>query len=96
MANDRVFLYHKELKIGLMLGKHLEHGWYKPPTEEKFQAFYDFIGDNNPDNLELLFECDGRKWNYGEPTEEGFRHFIWPKKEAADGNPVGSEKKKVV
>lgn len=41
MANNRMFLVHRPSGLTVCLGKRMGSGWYKPPTEEKMQAFYD-------------------------------------------------------
>ena len=47
MANNRMFLIHRPTMIGIMLGKRMGYGWYRPPSEEDMSVFYDIAIDHS-------------------------------------------------
>lgn len=83
MANNRMFLVHKPSKIGIMLGKRMAYGWYKPPSQDEMQRFFEYI-EHNPegsqDDFVLAMEdCTEsscfKGWGYTAETIDGFKVF---------------------
>ncbi len=86
MANNRVFLIHKPSKLGIMLGKRMGWGWYKPPEKDEIQRFYDYLSNEQPyddgsqDDFVLAMEDCSESgcfddWKYTSETVCGFRLF---------------------
>ena len=80
MANDRLLLVHRELKVCIVLGKHMGWGWYQAPSTERLQAFYDYVAAHadNQEDLLLFRECEAEKLKYGEviDADESVSHPI--------------------
>lgn len=47
MANNRMYLIHRPTMIGIMLGKRMAFGWYRPPSEEDMSVFYDIVAERS-------------------------------------------------
>jgi hypothetical protein len=71
-----MFLVHQETGLGVMLGKEMGAGWYKPPSEELMDKFFSEIGLNFHEDLFLFTEDDNSNWIYGEALDNGLRQFI--------------------
>lgn len=75
MANNRMWLIHKPSKLGIMLGKRMAVGWYRPPSEEDLGRFYEHLENNygyeGQDDFILVNE-DDEGWNYTGEYVEGF------------------------
>ena len=85
MANNRMWLIHRPTKLGIMLGKRLGFGWYKPPETKELERFYEYLGKNidseqNQDDFVLAMEdCSNSlcfdNWDYTNTFIDGFRLF---------------------
>jgi hypothetical protein len=59
MADNRLYLVHKHSGKAIMLGKRLTGGYYKPPSEDRLQAFYDGLEtEMYPDDFMVVTELD--------------------------------------
>lgn len=78
MANNRMFLVHEPSGIGLMLGKVLGQEWYKPPEQERFQEFYDYIYTTFGYGQEdfILVTESSENWACLHETSLGFRQLV--------------------
>ena len=81
MANDRLFLRHKPSGISIMLGKHLNCGWYQGKEKGTIQNYFDYLFKNyefredlskEPYEFELAYETDDSFiWDYTN-TQDGW------------------------
>jgi len=85
MANNRMWLIHRPTKLGIMLGKRLGFGWYKPPETKELERFYEYLEKNmdseqSQDDFVLAMEdCSNNScfdnWDYTNTFIDGFRLF---------------------
>jgi len=83
MANNRIWLVHRETGLAIMLGKHMGIGWYRAPKRKRLQKYYDYLDEitDNPEDLILVIEdatyapCLTDKWKYGDKVN-GFHTII--------------------
>jgi len=98
MASDRVFIIHTVAQVGVMLGKHMNAGWYRPPEKDLMYEFYDYINEYDPTDLYLFIETQDTTWAYGGVLPNGLREFIRLKPEGtlenADGFKLPKNKSK--
>lgn len=97
MANNRMWLVHKQAKVGVMLGKRFGSGWYVgewlTPDSLKLgrdlEALYKYVYENPEwdwDGFVLLQELDETpKWRYGGLNDKGFREFEFLEEEVESG-----------
>lgn len=79
MANNRMWLVYRPLKVGMLVGKTMNAGWYSATSSNHLRAFYDYCFHENrgqdPDDFELLRE-DQPGWNYDHSERPGnFQKF---------------------
>jgi len=82
MANNRMWLIHKPSKLGVMLGKQLDGGWYKAPEKTTLDGFYEYLELNYDDGDNFILAMEDCKnsycfdnWVYTEEYDNGFRKF---------------------
>ncbi len=83
MAHNRMFLIHRESKLGIGLDKRMGWGWYSAPDQFRFQQFYDYLSENyfdQQDSFVLAMEdCSESNcfddWVYTFKKEAGFHLF---------------------
>ncbi len=83
MANNRMWLIHRESKLGVMIGKRMGWGWYNPPKQEQLMKFFEYLEKNpceSQDDFVLAMEdCSNSNcfdgWRYTNDLIEGFRVF---------------------
>jgi hypothetical protein len=85
MANNRMWLIHKDSGHGICLGKQMGLEFYNAPEKAELERFYvhltfDLDSAQNPNNLVLAMEdCSGTScfddWCYTSETCNGFHVF---------------------
>lgn len=75
MANNRMFLIHRPTKLGIMLGKRMGWGWYKPPEAAELQRFYDYHRRHSHQDDFVLAMEDSDDWICTTEWVEGLRVF---------------------
>jgi hypothetical protein len=74
MANNRMYLFHPPTGMKIMLGKRMVSApYYKPPSAEDLQAFYDSVFDAGGmpghDEFVIAYES-GPKWEANPNRDE--------------------------
>ena len=82
MADNRMFLVHRESGLGVMLGKRLMIPWSANISNDELNRFYNYIANNYDkwDDFMLIMEDCSMSgcfddWRYTDEFENGFRRF---------------------